>query len=166
MRTNALRMAEVASAEASGGLLPQGRLLDSRGRPSRDPGDAATGVLLPDGHRGSGLALVVDLLTAGLAGAPIGAELGPSGEVQTSLFVMALDPDRFAGAAAFGVALERLTGQVRGTPPLDRRRPVRMPGDRGATERARRACHGIPFDRARMDARLRELGLAGEVAWA
>jgi LDH2 family malate/lactate/ureidoglycolate dehydrogenase len=127
--------------------------------------DADDAVYLPlAGPKGYGLALLVDVLSAALAGGPIGRELDGSGEqsARVSLFVLAIDPESFGGSAAFADAVDRLARQVRETTPLDPARPVRLPGDRGVAEERRRRADGIPIDRVlwdRMEAELRELGV-------
>ncbi|MBI3988253.1 MAG: Ldh family oxidoreductase [candidate division NC10 bacterium] len=57
--------------------LPEGWALDAEGRPTTDPAAALDGLLMPiGGFKGTGLALVMGLLSAVLTGASYGTELG------------------------------------------------------------------------------------------
>jgi LDH2 family malate/lactate/ureidoglycolate dehydrogenase len=101
--------------------IPETWALDARGTPTADPAAALAGALLPSGgHKGSGLALAVELLTGVLAGAGISPRLvntgltgdgTAAGEAERGLgyvFVV-LDPGRFAGRE---LALSRMRDLV------------------------------------------------------
>src|SRR5262249_61431232 len=102
----------IKPAERSGEETPPGWALDSTGRPTTDPAAALAGALLPvGGHKGSGLAIAVEALTAALTGAGIsprlvntgltGAGGGAAAERGVGYLVLALDPARFAGDGTF-----------------------------------------------------------------
>jgi LDH2 family malate/lactate/ureidoglycolate dehydrogenase len=112
--------------------------------------------------RGSGLALVIDILTAGLAGGPIGREvLWETERDNLSAIVIAIDP-AFAGQSeAFAAGVGRFARQVHETTPLAADAPVRLPGERAASERRRRLAAGIPVDPERLRAMQRELSELG-----
>jgi ureidoglycolate dehydrogenase (NAD+) len=165
MRTNALRMADYWAAVATGGALPSGTMLSSDGEPTTLAAAAEDGVYLPlAGAKGYALALVVDVLTAALAGGPIGREVGAGARSDFSLFMLVLDPAAFG--AGFASAVGRLLAQAHATAPLDERSPVLVPGERAQREYEERLEHGIPMslaERAALAAALTELGLAVEV---
>ena len=132
--TSAIMHAEVMLAQRLERPLPEGVAFDAGGRPTRDPAAALEGAFAAwGGHKGSGLAIVVQLL-GGLAGAPfIPPDLADFGFV-----ILAIRPDLLtpgeqftAGAAAFAAAI-REARPVEGGP------PVRMPFDRSRAERQRR----------------------------
>jgi ureidoglycolate dehydrogenase (NAD+) len=162
-RTNQLRMADYWRSRTTGAPLPPDSLLTADGRPTEDPAHLDDGVLLPlAGARGFGLALVVDVLAAALAGGAIGREVSLGDPTDLSAFFLALDPAAFGPPEAFADAVERLVTQVHETSPADPAEPVRVPGERMAAERERRLAEGIPVDRAlfdEMENELRELGL-------
>jgi len=61
---------KIRAALARGESIPEGWATDARGQPTTDPAEAIAGFLLPfGGHKGSGLAMAVDLLSAVLTGA-------------------------------------------------------------------------------------------------
>jgi LDH2 family malate/lactate/ureidoglycolate dehydrogenase len=166
MRLNQLRTADSVASARSGAPLPPDALLTTDGRVSRDPADLQTGVLLPlAGARGYALALVVDVMAAALAGGPIGREiphLASGAPAGYSSFFLVLDPAAFAGAEVFAAAVASLVAQAESTAPIHPERPVRLPGARGASERAERLRVGIPVDRYAWtvhERALRSLGL-------
>jgi LDH2 family malate/lactate/ureidoglycolate dehydrogenase len=163
MRTNALRMADYWRSLTTGEPLPSGGVLTPDGRPTDAAADVEGGIYLPlAGAKGFGLALVVDILGAALAGGTIGREVSLGDPTDLSAFFLALDPAAFGPGEAFSAAVERLVGQVHETAPTDPSEPVRIPGERMAAERERRLRDGIPVDLAlvsEMEAELRGLGL-------
>src|SRR2546421_409386 len=63
-------------AELNGEPIPIGWALDPEGHPTTDPTAALVGALLPSGgHKGSGLAFAIEVLTGVLAGGDLGPEL-------------------------------------------------------------------------------------------
>jgi LDH2 family malate/lactate/ureidoglycolate dehydrogenase len=161
MRTNALRMADYWQALDSDGELPEGAVLQASGSPTVRPADADGGVYLPAGAKGYVLALLVDVLTAGLSGGPIGQDLRGVGPEQYSAFVLALDPTVLNPDGGFDSAIERLGRQARSVKPADPSRPVRLPGERAERERSRRVERGIPVARERFDTMLASLRAEG-----
>lgn len=80
-----------------GEVLPEGWAIDAQGAPTRDAREAVKGALLAfGGPRGGNIALMVEVLAAGLSGAnwSLDAPSFSSGEKcpGTGLFVLALDP--------------------------------------------------------------------------
>ncbi|WP_244493758.1 Ldh family oxidoreductase [Aureimonas sp. AU4] len=132
-----------ARLRREGGRFPGLWAQDSLGRPSDDPAVLVAdpkGTLLPTGgadhgHKGYGLALLVEALTQGLSG--YGRADGEA-EWGASVFVEVFDPEAFAGAAAFRRQTEFVAQACRTNPPADPARPVRLPGTK-ALEGLRRA---------------------------
>jgi len=57
--------------------LPEGWALDSKGNPTIDPAEAINGLLMPiGGFKGTGLAMIMGILSSMLSGASYGTELG------------------------------------------------------------------------------------------
>lgn len=91
----------LAKAKA-GQTLPDGWALDASGRPTTDPVAALSGMLAPlGGAKGFALALVVELLTGGLVGPALSADVtdifdaGRNAETQRiAHLVLAIDPSR------------------------------------------------------------------------
>ena len=123
-------------------------LLDAEGRPTRDPNAFFTdppGSLLPlggveAGHKGYGLALLVEALTSALGG--YGRADAPTGW-GASVFVMAIDPARFAGLPAFTRETGWMADAVHANPAVPGGGPVRLPGERALKLRAEHLANGV-----------------------
>ena len=119
-----------ARLRREGRRFPGAWALNSFGQPSDDPADVAVGSLLPvggidHGHKGTGLALMVETLTQGLSG--YGRAEGDA-TWGASVFVQVYDPALFAGRPGFERQTGWLADAVRASPARDPGRPVRLPG--------------------------------------
>ena len=118
-------------------------LIDAEGNPSKDPAVLFTdppGTILPvggldHGHKGYGMALIVEALTQGLSGH---GRADPPEGWGASIWVQVQDPTAFAGADAFSRQTDRLVELCRTNPPRPGVDAVRLPGD-GALSRKRTA---------------------------
>lgn len=118
-------------------------LIDADGNPSTDPAVLFTdppGTILPvggldHGHKGYGLALIVEALTQGLSGH---GRADPPEGWGASIWVQVQDPTAFAGTDAFSRQTDRLAELCRTNPPRPGVDAVRLPGD-GALARKRTA---------------------------
>jgi LDH2 family malate/lactate/ureidoglycolate dehydrogenase len=129
-------------AQLAGARIPGTWALDAEGRPTIDPMAALEGALLPvGGHKGSGLALAVELLTGALAGTGLSPRLvntgltgGADPAVSTAergighLFV-ALDPARFSGLELFLSRMADLVAAVKSARPADGFGEILLPGE-------------------------------------
>ncbi|XUW87331.1 Ldh family oxidoreductase [Burkholderia sp. M6-3] len=110
--------------------------LDADGQPSGDPGVLCTdppGSILPiggmtGGHKGFGLALLIEALTGGLAGH---GRADPADGWGATVFLSLYDPAAFGGLTAFVRQMDWLGDACRDNPPRPGTAGVRMPGDRG-----------------------------------
>jgi LDH2 family malate/lactate/ureidoglycolate dehydrogenase len=123
-----------------GARYPGQWALDAEGYASDDPAVLSTnppGTLLPvggldHGHKGYGLALLVEALTQGLAG--FGRANVPTGW-GASVFVQAIDPAAFGGAGAFTRQTGWIADACRTTPARPGVDAVRLPGERALAHR-------------------------------
>ncbi|MDT9600220.1 Ldh family oxidoreductase [Sphingosinicella rhizophila] len=103
MATAAMAMGEVQIAARDGHKVPIGTGLDAEGRLTDDPGAIASGMLLPfGGHKGSAIALMVELLAAGAVGEQFSFEAGETdnkdgGPPRGGEFMLAISPELLAG---------------------------------------------------------------------
>lgn len=109
---------DIREAAARGKTIPDGWALDQEGEPTRDPFAAMQGALLAyGGTRGANIALMVEVLAAGLTGAnwSLDAPDFQAGEATPGigLFVLALSPQLFADdfPARLAGQVERLSGE-------------------------------------------------------
>ncbi|RJK99931.1 Ldh family oxidoreductase [Paracoccus aestuarii] len=96
---------KIMAAEQQGTAIPEGWALDADGQPTTDPAAALAGTMIPMGDaKGTALALMVELLAAGLMGANFAHEASsffdadgpPPGVGQV---ILTLDPDAFSDMA-------------------------------------------------------------------
>lgn len=99
--TSASSMGKMNVARLAGQTVADGILQDEEGRPANDPSvlfkDGKKGTILPmAGHRGFGLSMMVDILTAGLSGGF--TPPAPSGvKYANNVIVTLWNPERFSG---------------------------------------------------------------------
>lgn len=136
--TSAIIHAEVTLARRMGAELPAGVAFDADGTPTRDPAAALAGAFAAwGGHRGSGLAIVVQLLGVLAGSPPIPPELAGFG-----FLIVAMRPDLMGPPEAFLENVAAYADAVRTARPVAGGPPVRMPFDRSREERARRLAEG------------------------
>jgi delta1-piperideine-2-carboxylate reductase len=132
--TSAIIHAEVTLARRLGNDLPASVAFDREGLPTRDPAAALAGAFAAwGGHKGSGLAIVVQLLGILAGSPPIPPELAGFGYL-----IVAMRPDLMGPAETFCENVSAFANGVRSARPLADGSPVRMPFDRSRRERARR----------------------------
>jgi L-lactate dehydrogenase len=123
-------------------------LLDAQGAPTTDPNAFFTdppGSLMPlggmeVGHKGYGMALWIEALTSALGGH--GRADAPTGW-GASVFVMAIDPARFAGLPAFERETGWMADAVHANPPRPGGAAPRLPGERALALRAAQLADGV-----------------------
>jgi L-lactate dehydrogenase len=131
-----------------GGRLPGAWVSDEQGMPTDDPSVVLAprqGALLPlggaeMGHKGYSLGLMVEALTAGLAGQ---GRSEPGWRWGATLYVQVIDPAFFNGRAAFAQQMDWIADRCESTPPAQADRPVRLPGRRGLALRREQLEQGV-----------------------
>ncbi len=131
-----------------GQRFPDVWALDAAGMPTDDPEALYAdppGTLLPTGgrdhgHKGYGLALLVEALTQGLSG--FGRSDAPTGW-GASVFVQVHDPAAFGGIDAFRRQTGWLADACRSSPPVPGGEAVRLPGQRGLANKRRALIEGV-----------------------
>ncbi|MEI4473849.1 Ldh family oxidoreductase [Frigidibacter sp. MR17.24] len=153
-----------------GERYPEPWALTAAGEPTDDPREVTErgGTLMAlggaaKGHKGYGLALMVDLLGQGLSGKGRANTEAP-GPLAQSAFLQVIDPAFFAGLDAFTEQSDWLAEACRTNPPAPwARGPVRVPGDSASVKRRAALAEGVPVaetDVARMARHAERLGVA------
>ncbi|HXX85619.1 MAG TPA: Ldh family oxidoreductase [Casimicrobiaceae bacterium] len=132
----------------AGNQLPGSWLIDHEGKATRDPGvlfNDPKGALLPlggldAGHKGFALGLLVEAMTAGLAGH--GRADPPPGWGGT-VFVHVIDPAAFAGIDAFVRQMDFVVAAARNTRARPGTERVRLPGERGLERYREQLARGV-----------------------
>lgn len=150
----------VMEARQSGRPIPEGWAVDADGQPTTDPSVVGNGGgLLPlgglvAGHKGYGLALMVDALAI-LAGSGSGLWQRYTPEWAQGQWFAAWRVDLFLDPEEFRAEMQRVADHIHDEPGTDG--PVLIPGERRAACRVERSSSGIPLPRA-LVAELEDLG--------
>jgi L-2-hydroxycarboxylate dehydrogenase (NAD+) len=135
MATSSGAYGRIVTASKEGQPIPEGWAVDSSGVPTTDADAALAGALLPfGGHKGSGLAILLELLAGPLAGGNMAAEttdmwVDPSVRMGTGHLLWVVDPVGLHGDDA---ALGRAAGfqrRLREATPAQGVSEVLSPGD-------------------------------------
>ncbi|ADB52315.1 Ldh family oxidoreductase [Conexibacter woesei] len=155
-------LGKIRLAAQEGRAIPATWATDADGAPTTDPVAAIAGLLLPAaGHKGYGLALIVDVLTGVLSGGAFGrsvnglyADTGVPNDC--AHFFLALDVARFAGDLdTFSARVAELSAQVTSPPTAPGVERLLVPGQLEAERHAAAREQGVALD-ATVLARLRE----------
>ncbi|MEZ5863673.1 MAG: malate/lactate/ureidoglycolate dehydrogenase [Geminicoccaceae bacterium] len=160
--TSTVAEGKVMVAAAGGPKLPEGALVSAEGLPTTDPaalygpsvdsaapdpalGDGAITVF--GGHKGSGLNFMIEMLAGALTGGGVNRTLKeedvkPFANGMLSIY---LDPERFAGRAAFEAQVRDYAAYVRSARPAPGHKAVLLPGDKERGLKAERERDGLPL---------------------
>jgi uncharacterized oxidoreductase len=135
-----------------GDPVAPGYLIDAEGRATDDPAvvfpPLPMGALLPFGdHKGAGIAMIAEILSAGLAGGALIESKPVKSWIINNLFGILIDPARLEpDASARAARIEDITRFVRSAAPREGFDKVRAPGDIERDTRLQRQAEGIPLD--------------------
>ncbi|MCA8928350.1 MAG: Ldh family oxidoreductase [Alphaproteobacteria bacterium] len=134
--SSAAARGEIMIAARDGHSVPEGFGLGPDGQPTTDPNKVLEGVQLAfGGYKGAAIALMVEILAAGLSGGELSFEAdeqytGHGGPTHNGHLVIAMDPSAF-GADTFLERVEGLFARILSDG------DARLPGDRRLANRAR-----------------------------
>lgn len=144
---------------------PAGWLVDERGEPTTNPQDLYAdpgGALLPfggpAGHKGSGLAFMVDVFAGGLSGQGCPSAPRKDADDGTGVFLMAIDVARFVPVADLQERVDAMAAFVRSSLPSTGFNEVLTPGEYEHRQRALRMTDGIDLPEFVVE-QLRQLAL-------
>lgn len=133
---------KVNAAAQAGEPIPLGWAIDTDGNPTTDATAALGGSMTPAaGHKGSALALLVDVMAAGVTGSNFSFEASgfggtAGGPPDVGQVILAIDPSPVAGPAF----LERIEVELTA---MTAQPGVRLPGDRRLASRVHTSEHGV-----------------------
>ncbi len=174
MSTTVVTRGKVEVYERRGKDLPEGWAVDHTGKSARDPGSLLEGMqerrgggILPlggldtllGGHKGYGLAVMVDILCAVLSGGPFGRDVydTPESSARVSHFFGAIRIDRFRNPREFRADMDRLLRELRSSPPAEGRDRVWFAGLPEAEKERESERLGVPLS-GKTWGMLRDLG--------
>jgi (2R)-3-sulfolactate dehydrogenase (NADP+) len=150
LSSSAVAWVKVNAAAQAGESIPLGWALDVDGRPTTDARAALAGSMVPAaGHKGAALALLVDVMSGGVAGSRFSFEATSFGDNEggppdVGQVVLAIDPSASMGdgyVERLEVEFRALTGEA----------GARLPGDQRLAHRAAAAEFGVAVPEELMD---------------
>jgi amino acid adenylation domain-containing protein len=164
---------KIGLAVAEGKPLPPGWILDRFGRPSTDLADLAAGLGMPiGGHKGYGLALVLEVLAGVLSGAGFSSDHsrdklhGSSRAPDYGHFFIAIDPERFMPASEFAARVDRMIEQTKNGEHAENVDEILIPGELELRARSRSLKEGVrlrPSTHRALVTYGRQMGLSAEL---
>lgn len=152
MSTSVVARGKIVVALEGGKKIPLGWALNKNGDPTTDPKEALEGVLLPvGGMKGSGLAIMVDILTGALAGQAVGKDVkgtfdmrheGTKGDM-----FMAIEPSVFIDQEKFLDTVESLKSQIKNAKKANGVDNILLPGEYEYLKKKTRMNEGIPINK-------------------
>jgi len=150
MSTSHVARGKIVVAKSRGEEIPAGWAIDNEGRPTKDPDAALAGALLPvGGAKGSGLAIMVDLLAGALAGGAVGRKVRGTfhmdREATKGDLFLAIDPEAFCGLEVFLDRVEDLQSDIRSSRVAPGFNRILLPGEFEMECRQRYLHEGVPI---------------------
>lgn len=166
MATSAAAAGKINVATARGEQVPPGWLIDAQGRPSTDPKVLKQGgALLPlggaEGYKGTGLAVIVEILAGLLTG--LGFGIDPSGRHNDGCFMAVFNVQAFRDLNTFKQEVTEFAQYLKDTPLAVGSTEVFYPGEVEFRKEQDRRANGVPVEDATWNT-LRKL--AGEYGLA
>jgi L-2-hydroxycarboxylate dehydrogenase (NAD+) len=132
MSTSAMAYYGLIEAKTAGKTVPAGIGYDSNGNETTDPAEIMSGALKTfGGHKGSGLALVVQIL----AGAFVKADSFDNDSSNAGNLVIAIDPNIFLDADDFKKRVSEIVSKVKNARKLEGVTEIFVPGEQGSKVR-------------------------------
>ena len=128
-------MGKLIMAQKLGKPIPLGWALDKDGKPTTDPAEGRNGSLVPiGGHKGSGIAIMVDILCGILSGGKFGPHMHDlySDMVhpqEVGHFMGAIDISKFIEQPDFKEGITQMSGEIKSLRKVDVIDEILMPGE-------------------------------------
>ncbi|NEU32355.1 Ldh family oxidoreductase [bacterium LRH843] len=152
MATSTVARGKINLAAKNGKDIPEGWAINEEGEPTTDAQEALKGFLLPFGAKGSGLAMMIDIMTGVMTGALFGESIprmydDPQPQQLGHLFII-FDIGAFMDINEFKDRMDDRIKQTIESPPSKGFDQVFMPGDIEQSIRSKRLQEGIPLSSA------------------
>jgi LDH2 family malate/lactate/ureidoglycolate dehydrogenase len=157
MATTTVAAGKILKASLSGEpTIPAGWAMDVDGVPTTDTGIALEHLLLSPlgGYKGSGLAMMVEILCGVLGGGALAMEIGTlrtAGPMRPTQTFLAIDIQRFIPLADFRARMDRLIRDVKSAAPAEGYSEVLVAGEPEERMERERRCTGIPLAKGTWD---------------
>ena len=154
MAMSVVARAKIRNAFKRGEPIPDTWATDALGRPTTDPRTALDGFLLPiGGHKGYGLALLVDLFAGLLSNAAYLTHVqswvdAPDAPQNLGHFFILIDTRRLGSTEWLAQRMQDFAALLHESPAVDPMRPVIVPGEIELDKMAKQRESGIVLDAA------------------
>lgn len=153
MAPSVVAKGKIRRAARRGEKIPLGWAYDKDGRPTEDAEEALSGSMAPiGGPKGSGIAILMDIMSGVLSGAAFGGEVGDQYKDTRPQNVghcfIAIKPDVFMSSDDFRSRMDTLVQRVHGVTPAEGFKEVLFPGEPEHRMAAERSVKGLPFAEA------------------
>lgn len=146
--TSVIAEGKIKVALNKGVPVPDGCIIDSEGRPTKDPKvfyGPPPGAILPfGGHKGYGLSIVADVLAGALTGN--GCSNPAATRLTNGMLTILLAPAFFVSEDDFHAEVERFAAYIKTSKKSSADAEILMPGEPEGKARARRSKDGIELD--------------------
>ena len=151
MATSAAAAGKINVATARGEQVPPGWLIDAEGKPSTDPKVLkAGGALLPlggaEGYKGTGLAVIVEILAGLLTGLGFGVD--PTGRHNDGCFMAVFNVQAFRDLNTFKQEVTEFAQYLKDTPLAQGSSAIYYPGEVEFLKEKDRRANGVPVEDA------------------
>lgn len=152
MAMSVVARAKIRNALKAGASIPDTWATDASGRPTTDPKQALDGFLLPiGGHKGYGLALMVDLFAGLLSGAAYLTHVkswvdAPDEPQNLGHFFLLIDTKRLGSTQWLTERMNDFAAILHESPPSDAERSVIQPGEIELSRLNAQRANGIAID--------------------
>ncbi|MFI7061038.1 Ldh family oxidoreductase [Kribbella sp. NPDC050124] len=169
MALSAVALGKIRLAASAGRPIPDTWATDSAGTPTTDAEEAVLGMLLPAaGHKGFGLALMIDVLTGVLSGGGWGDRVRPlyrepGRPNDCAHLFLAIDPELLGGVDSFRRRSSGLAARVRDSATAPGVSRLYLPGEIEAERASHQRRHGVLIERSGLDGLLAAAHAVGAV---
>ncbi|MDH3466995.1 MAG: Ldh family oxidoreductase [Gammaproteobacteria bacterium] len=148
---------KIRAAKLMGEKIPEGWAADKDGKTTQDPAEALDGFLLPmGGHKGYGLALVMDILCGILTGSEFAKQIERIDKTDTAQhighFIGAINVCHFMSLESFIDRIDALIDILKSSQRADGVEEIYVPGEIEHLTAQKRAKEGIPLEKKVIEA--------------
>lgn len=151
MATSVQAFGKIYLASVNNESIPEGWAVDSQGNPTTDSNKASY-VLPVGGHKGFGLAMLVDVLSAILTNLPFGTNIPDfnkaiDSESKLGQFFILINPDIYSSLDTFLTNMSKMVEDLHNIEPYDINEPVVVPGEKSRKRYLNNQKQGIPISK-------------------
>ncbi|EDL65584.1 Ldh family oxidoreductase [Bacillus sp. SG-1] len=151
MATSNVARGKIILANKNNESIPEGWAITKDGKQTTDAKEALEGFVLPMGPKGSGLAIIIDILSGVLTGALFGADIpkmyGDPDPQRLGHFFGAINVDNFVGKEEFYKNMEKKVKETVESKPSEGFDRVFMPGEIELDRKKQREQDGVPLSK-------------------